>query len=151
MTKKEIVNSIADRAGQLAQTTADQTAAFREERDAEIAILTRVLDLIRPILPSLCQPLEAGQPTRGVRLDFGPPNNRLVLLADGTFCDRSSGAPHQLTVLALEDVIEGWDPEDVIAHLAMLMTKQAIGRKNSAADATKNAAKLKAILTLLES
>lgn len=108
-----------------------------------------------------------GKPaTKVARLDdtSGPYSGfDLVLLSDGTFAEqRYTGSwtrwvgqtdewDSTLTPVTIDQVIDGWDVEEVIATIAARLTSYAEGKATARADqARERAAKLSAIVALLQ-
>ena len=138
---------LAELAKSAHKAVAEQAAAFEEERKAEVKLLEEVIRLALPGLPSICSKVQ-GWPMPCVQVA----TPQLMLNEDGTFAALESTpevpkpSPFLLTIV---EVIETWDPAEIVEALASLFQKQIEGRAGSTAKARERSAKLNALALLI--
>jgi hypothetical protein len=119
-----------------------QGKAFEEEHAAEVALLIKVVELVRPGLASICS-RATGLNVPAVKVGAG-----LWLDASGFLEWHGPGtvAPRGLTCA---EVIGGRSPEEIVAALLHLFERQIKGRGPSIKEVTARVEKLRSILKLL--
>ena len=119
-----------------------QGNAFEGERQAEISLLEKAIELARPGLPAVCSRVE-GDPTAVPRVELTP---GLFILQDGRL---AQGGDRTVVVITREEALDTHNLPDILRPLAKLFEKQAKGREPSTVEAQKRAAKLLALVELL--
>jgi hypothetical protein len=137
---------LAEKAKAAALALEAQRAAFKEETDAEVQLLERVIEAVRPALPAIVTRMGTG---RGA-LVATESGSALYLCEDGSFIELSGARLTPRAFPALPSVLLDWDPEVIIGNLAALVEAQLTGRGPSTADARARAAKLTAVAKLLD-
>lgn len=157
-----LVREIGKVAPRVGKEYAEQQSAFEAEREAEEKLLASVIEMAKPGLPAISNPIKGlyepfsesrgvllcedadGRPVRVYLLDEG---DLLVARQDDVFDPhRRSRAEYQ----SVRQIIEQYDVADLVAALHAALVKQVGKREPSTATAREGAAKLNAILTLLD-
>jgi hypothetical protein len=141
------IAGLAEKAAQAAKALEDQQAAFQEEMEAEVALLSRVIEAVRPALPAIVTRTSGGFRGALVATESGA---ALYLVEDASFIEISGARLTPRTFPDLAAVLLDWDPEVIIGSLAALVEAQLTGRGLSTADARARAAKLNEVAKLLE-
>ena len=139
---QDLVTQIARSAIAAGQAYDRQGQAFEAERQAEVALLERAIELARPGLPSVSNAIEGvGAGAWGVKLTDG-----WYLLTDGTIGEPRAG---WFEAMPYASVLDSFTLHEILRPLVALFEKQAKGREPSTLAAEKRVAKLLAILELL--
>jgi hypothetical protein len=139
---QQAISGLVERAKEAAEADHRQEAAFKEEAAAEVDLLAKVVEAVRPGLDSICNRIE-GLSVPAVRL-----GENFYLEEGGTFLEwnESTGLSRPLTH---DEVLKDWGPEMIVGELAELLSRQVHGRDRSAAESAERAKKLRALATLL--
>jgi hypothetical protein len=119
-----------------------QGKAFEDEHAAEVALLIKVVELVRPGLASICSKID-GMNVPAVKIGAG-----LWMDASG-FLEWSGPGTVAPRGLTSTEVIEGWSMEEVVADLVSRFNAQIKGRGPSIKAARERAEKLRSIAKLL--
>jgi hypothetical protein len=142
---QDLVSLIQRNAVAAGQAYDRQGQAFEAERQAEVAILEKAIELARPGLPSVVNAVEA-MPQYMRRAELAPD---LFILEDGRLARRTFPKGPDVMVRPADEVLNEFTLQEVIQPLAALFEKQVKGREPSTLAAEKRVAKLSAILELL--
>jgi hypothetical protein len=163
-----LVREIGKVAQQVGNEYADQQAAFEAERKARIELFERAIELAKPALPAIANPVpwtdrEAGWCGFPIVDEWGPDDEpwkadmrtRIYVAPDGTLFEASRyekhGGPEPLLhAIDTDSVADRYEVGEMIAALHGAIVRQAGKRCRSAADAMTDARKLAAIVTLLD-
>jgi len=137
---QDLVSMIQRTALAAGQAYDRQGATFEAERQAEVALLEKAIELARPGLASVSNAIESAG-AHGVKLTDG-----WYLLTDGTIGEPMAGwfEPHPYV-----SVLDRLSLEEILRPLAALFEKQAKGREPSTLAAEKRVAKLLALVELM--
>ena len=138
---QDLVSLIQRTAVAAGQAYDRQGQAFEAERQAEVALLEKAIELARPGLPSVSNAIGDGRWGDGVELVQG-----LIILSDGRFLYPDDD---KLDLITVQDVLATWTLAQVLRPLAALFEKQAKGREPSTLAAEKRVAKLLALVELM--
>lgn len=160
----ELVREIGRVAPRVGKEYAEQQAAFEAERRAEEKLLASVIEMARPGLPAIANPISSST-VPGVLLWEGKTREgealRVYLQTDGVLWEEWEtkvisaygevlGTQAKCDEQSVRYIIEKYDVADLVAKLHAALTKQVGRREPSTATARDGAAKLNAILTLLD-
>ncbi len=117
-----------------------QGQAFEAERQAEVALLEKAIELARPGLASVSDAIESAG-AHGVKIA-----DALYLLTDGTLGEPMAG---WFEAMPYATVLDSFTLQEILRPLVALFEKQAKGREPSTLAAEKRVAKLLALVELL--
>ena len=137
---QDLVSLIQRTAVAAGQAYDRQGQAFEAERQAEVALLEKAIELARPGLPSVSNAIESAG-AHGVKLADG-----LYLLTDGTIGEPMAG---WFEAMPYATVLDRLSLEEILRPLAALFEKQVKGREPSTLAAEKRVAKLLALVELM--
>jgi hypothetical protein len=139
---QDLVSIIQETAIRAGRTYDRQGAAFEAERQAEVAILEKAIELARPGLASVSNAIETAG-AHGVKIAEG-----LYLLTDGTIGEPQAG---WFEAMPYATALDRLSLPEILRPLADLFAKQVKGRESSTLAAEKRAAKLVALAELVDS
>lgn len=165
-----LVREIGKVAPQVGKEYAAQQAAFEAERSARIDVFERAIEMAKPALEAISNTVPGTAPEAGwcgfpLVDEWGPDEGepwtsdcatRIYLAPDGTLFHAlrnasPAGFPDpMLHKTCVEAVVDNHDVGEMIAALHTAIVRQAGKRCRSAAEATADARKLAAIVTLLD-
>ncbi len=163
-----LIREIGNVAPRVGQEYAQQQAAFEAERKTRIHLLTRAIDLAKPGLEAISNTVLWTDPEAGwcgfpVVDEWGSDSEpwkpdmttRIYLAPDGTMFEAlrwdDAGAPRPLLhKIDVSDAAERYDVGEMIEALHNAIMRQLGKRYRSTEEATNDARKLGAILTLLD-
>ncbi len=122
-----------------------QGRAFEAERQAEVALLEKAIELARPGLGSVVNAVE-GLPQYMRRAEL---TSDLFILEDGRLARRTIPGGPDCMVISLDEVLDRLTLPEILRPLVALFEKQAKGREPSTLAAEKRVAKLLALVELL--
>jgi hypothetical protein len=135
---QDLVTMIQETAIRAGQAYNRQGQAFEAERQAEVALLEKAIELARPGLLSIVSAVK-GAPQFMRRAELAP---EIFILEDGRLAATTiKGAPN-VEVIGVENVLD-------VVSLPELFQKQVKGREGSTLAAEKRAAKLLALVELM--
>ncbi len=159
-----LVAEIGKVAPQVGKEYAEQQAAFQAERNGRIEVFQRAIEMAKPALEAILDPVPGVIPDSGwcgfpIVDEWGPDgekkpmpgtSQRVCLAPDGGLFLAFRRLTPMPVPIGLEYVVNHYDVGAAITALHGAIVKQAGKRCRSAAEATNDARKLAAIVTLLD-
>lgn len=140
----DLIETLRATAVKAGQAYTRQGQAFESERQAEERLLTAVLEMVRPGLESIVDPI-GGTGLHGAKLGEG-----IWIYGDGRLGEVGGATGTAYLPRTPAEVLETHDLASILAPLAALFEKQIRGRGPSTIAAEHRAARLAALLRLLE-